>query len=70
MALRFGNVLFEPLWNTQYIDHIQITVAENGGVEGRGEYYDNSGAMRDMVSESFDATVVSCCHGTTLHFFT
>ncbi len=49
MALRFGNVLFEPLWNSQYIDHIQITVAEKGGVGGRGEYYDNSGAMRDMV---------------------
>ena len=49
MALRFGNVLFEPLWNSQYIDHIQITVAEQGGVGGRGEYYDNSGAMRDMV---------------------
>lgn len=49
MAVRFGNVLFEPLWNTQYIDHIQITVAETVGVGGRGEYYDHSGAMRDMV---------------------
>jgi len=49
MVLRFGNMLFEPLWNSQYIDHIQITVAEKGGIGGRGEYYDNSGAMRDMV---------------------
>ena len=49
MAVRFGNMLFEPLWNSQYIDHIQITVAETVGVEGRGEYYDKSGAMRDMV---------------------
>ena len=49
MAIRFGNMLFEPLWNSQYIDHIQITVAEALGVEGRGEYYDKSGAMRDMV---------------------
>ncbi len=49
MAVRFGNVLFEPLWKTHYIDHIQITVAEEIGVEGRGEYYDKSGAMRDMV---------------------
>lgn len=49
MAVRFGNVLFEPLWNAQYIDHIQITVAETVGVGGRGAYYDTSGAMRDMV---------------------
>lgn len=49
MAVRFGNLLFEPLWNNHYIDHIQITVAETVGVGGRGEYYDKSGAMRDMV---------------------
>ncbi len=49
MAVRFGNTLFEPLWNAQYVDHIQITVSETVGVGGRGEYYDKSGAMRDMV---------------------
>ena len=49
MAVRFGNMLFEPLWKNQYIDHVQITVAERVGVEGRGAYYDKSGAMRDMV---------------------
>ena len=49
IALRFANMLFEPLWNSTYIDHVQITVAESLGVEGRADYYDTSGALRDMV---------------------
>ena len=48
-ALRFGNALFEPLWRAQHIDHVQITVGETIGVEGRAPYYDRAGALRDMV---------------------
>jgi glucose-6-phosphate 1-dehydrogenase len=49
LALRFANSMFEPLWNSAHIDHVQIAVAETIGVEGRGDYYDQSGALRDMV---------------------
>ncbi len=49
LALRFANSIFERLWNGDVIDHVQITVAETVGVEGRGGYYDHSGALRDMV---------------------
>ena len=49
LVLRFGNVLLEPLWNRDSIEHIEITVAESIGAGGRGAYYDKSGALRDMV---------------------
>ena len=49
MVLRFANAIFEPLWNHRYIDNVQITASEPLGVEGRGPYYESSGALRDMV---------------------
>ncbi|MGX7953700.1 glucose-6-phosphate dehydrogenase [Tsuneonella sp. HG249] len=73
LALRFANLLFEPIWNANYIDHVQINVAETVGLESRVAYYDDSGALRDMVQNhilqllalvcmepptSFDATAV------------
>ena len=48
-VFRFGNGIFEPIWNRRYVDHVQITVAETLGVEQRGGYYDQAGALRDMV---------------------
>ena len=49
LALRFGNILFEPVWNAAHIDHVQITVAETVGLEGRAGFYEGAGALRDMV---------------------
>jgi glucose-6-phosphate 1-dehydrogenase len=49
MLLRFGNGIFEPIWNNRYVDHVEITMAETLGVEGRGAYYESAGALRDMV---------------------
>jgi len=57
LAFRFGNGFFEPLWNNNYIDHVQITVAETVGVEHRGAFYESTGALRDMVPNHILALV-------------
>ena len=49
LALRFANTIFEPLWNRNYVDHVQITVSENLGVEGRGGFYEEAGVLRDII---------------------
>ena len=49
LALRFSNGIFEPIWNQHYVDHVQITVAENDGIGTRGSFYEESGAMRDII---------------------
>lgn len=49
LVMRFGNGVFEPLWNRNYVHHVEITSAESIGMEGRGDYYDSSGALRDML---------------------
>jgi glucose-6-phosphate 1-dehydrogenase len=49
LVLRFANALFEPVWNRRYVDHVELTVAEDIGLEGRGRFYERTGAIRDMV---------------------
>ena len=66
LVLRFGNSLFEPLWNADHIEHVHISVAESLGVEKRGAYYDATGALRDMVQNHLLQAPVHDRHGAAL----
>jgi len=61
LALRFANGIFEPLWNRRYINHVQITAAESIGVEGRGAYYQEAGALRDMIQSHLLQVLATIC---------
>ncbi len=61
MVLRFANAIFEPIWNSRYIDHIEITASETLGVEGRAGYYETSGALRDMVQNHLIQLLTLVC---------
>ncbi len=60
LVFRFGNSIFEPLWNRKYIDHIQITAAEDMGIEGRGDFYDETGVFRDVVQNHLLEILTLC----------
>jgi glucose-6-phosphate 1-dehydrogenase len=61
LAFRFSNGMFEPLWNKSHIDHIQLTVAETVGVEGRGRYYERAGVLRDMIQNHMFQMLAYLC---------
>jgi glucose-6-phosphate 1-dehydrogenase len=61
LAFRFSNGIFEPLWNKNHVDHIQFTVAETVGVEGRGGYYDGTGVLRDMIQNHMFQMLAYLC---------
>jgi glucose-6-phosphate 1-dehydrogenase len=61
LAFRFANGMFDPLWNKQHIDHIQLTVSESVSVEGRGGYYDRSGVLRDMIQNHMFQMLAYVC---------
>ena len=66
LATRFGNILLEPLWNREYIEEVQIFATETIGCEGRAQYYDTAGVVRDMLQNHMLQVSVSYCHGSSL----
>ncbi len=68
LALRFANIMFEPLWNAAHIDHVQITVAETVGLEGRVGFYDGTGALRDMVQNHMLQLLALVAMEPPIHF--
>jgi glucose-6-phosphate 1-dehydrogenase len=60
LTFRFGNAIFEPLWNRKYIDHVQVTAAEEIGIEGRGKFYDETGVVRDIVQNHLLQVLALC----------
>jgi glucose-6-phosphate 1-dehydrogenase len=61
LAFRFSNGIFEPLWNKNHVDHVQFTVSETVGVEGRGKYYDRAGVLRDMIQNHMFQMLAYVC---------
>ncbi|HKO29330.1 MAG TPA: glucose-6-phosphate dehydrogenase, partial [Solirubrobacteraceae bacterium] len=68
MAFRFANHLFEPVWNRQYVDHIEITAAEDIGIGSRADYYDRAGALRDLIENHMLQLLTLVCMEPPAHF--
>ena len=66
MVMRFANAIFEPIWNYRYIDHVQLTVSETETLGTRASYYEEAGALRDMIQNHILQCTLPHCHGATL----